>query len=225
MAAVKETTRYLIKEKNLLLLPEKAVFFEDHRILLLADLHLGKVNHFRRSGIAVPTSVNTKNLELLVELVNKLIPSRVVFLGDLFHSHYNEEWEALGQVVRHFKEVRFELVLGNHDIMSSLQYERCQLVVHEQLEVDSFLFTHEPMDKIPRGKYNVYGHIHPGVRLKGKGRQAITLPCFFFGKNRAIMPAFGSFTGLARVPVTKQDTVFIIANQKVIEMERTKNET
>lgn len=209
-----------IRETNLALLPQKAVFFEDYRMLLIADLHLGKVNHFRRSGIAVPTSINTKNLESLIALIQQLDPKRVIFLGDLFHSHYNDEWEALGQVVRHFSTCQFELVRGNHDIMSALQYERCHLQVHEQLELGSFLLTHEPMDKIPSGRYNIYGHIHPGVRLLGKGRQSITLPCFYFGQHQAIIPAFGSFTGYVRIPVRKKDKVFVIADQKVIEMDQ-----
>ena len=209
-----------VREINLTLLPQKAVFFEEYAILLIADLHLGKVNHFRRSGIAVPNSINTRNLELLIELIQQLKPKRVIFLGDLFHSHYNDEWEAFGQVVRHFKAIKFELLRGNHDIMSRLQYERCQLEVHEQLALDSFLFTHEPVDEIPSGKYNIHGHIHPGVRLQGKGRQAITLPCFYFGQQQAIMPAFGSFTGYVRIPVKKRDKVFVIADQKVIEMDK-----
>ena len=220
MLDLREDRKFIIKETELLLLPEKAVFFPDHRILLIADLHLGKVNHFRRSGIPVPIGVNTKNLELLIQLINRLKPKRIVFLGDLFHSYYNEEWEALSHVVRHFIECKFELVRGNHDIMSALQYERCLLDVYEQIEVDSFLLTHEVLDYIPNNKYNIYGHVHPGVRLLGKGRQSITLPCFFFGKTQAIMPAFGSFTGFVRVPVTKEDTVFIITDQKVIEMDR-----
>ncbi len=210
--------QYRFRENNLTLLPQKAVFFHNHGVLLIADLHLGKVNHFRRSGIAVPTSINTKNLEILIELIQKFKPKRVIFLGDLFHSHYNEEWESLAQVVRHFTSCQFDLVRGNHDIMSTLQYERCQLNVHQQLELDSFLLTHEPVKEIPKGKYNIYGHIHPGARLRGKGRQAITLPCFYFGKHEAIMPAFGSFTGFVRIPIKKGDKVFIIADQKVIEM-------
>jgi len=209
-----------IREINLTLLPQKAVFFDKYAILLIADLHMGKVNHFRRSGIPVPTAINTQNLEILIDLIQKLKPKRVVFLGDLFHSHYNDEWEALGQVVRHFKSSKFELVRGNHDIMSALQYERCQLVVHEHLEVGSFLLTHEPMSEIPPGKYNICGHIHPGVRLRGMGRQSLTLPCFYFGQHEAILPAFGSFTGYVRIPVKKKDKVFIIADQKVIEMDQ-----
>ncbi|MEQ8425324.1 MAG: ligase-associated DNA damage response endonuclease PdeM [Cyclobacteriaceae bacterium] len=210
--------KFEINKTDLILLAQKAIFIPAKKILLVADLHLGKVNHFRRSGIAVPTAVNKKNLELLVELINRLKPTRVIFLGDLFHSHYNEEWEAMGQVVRHFGDCKFELVRGNHDIMSNLQYERSSLTVCNLLELNSFILTHEPMEAVPANRYNLAGHIHPGVRLRGKGRQALTVPCFFFGEHQAILPAFGSFTGFVRVPVTKGDKVFIIADRKVLEL-------
>ena len=160
--------KFNLSGTDLILLPQKAIFIPDLDILLIADLHLGKVNHFRRSGIAVPGAVNNKNLEILIELIRNFTPKRVVFLGDLFHSHYNEEWEALGQVVRHFNSVIFQLVLGNHDIMSALQYDRCRLEVFEQMELDPFLLTHEPLSNIPNNKYNIAGHIPHGVKLSGK---------------------------------------------------------
>ncbi|MEQ8363836.1 MAG: ligase-associated DNA damage response endonuclease PdeM [Cyclobacteriaceae bacterium] len=210
---------FRIRETNLQLLSQKAVWVPDEQILLVADLHLGKASHFRRSGIPVPNAVNSKNLEILIELINTHQPKKVIFLGDLFHSAYNEEWEALGQVVRHFASTQFQLVRGNHDIMSELQYKRCQLEVFEQLETGPFLLTHEPLEVIPENKYNVAGHIHPGVRLKGKGRQSITLPCFFFGKVQAILPAFGAFTGFVKVPVSKGDNVFVIVEQRIIQMD------
>ncbi len=207
-----------LKGTDLILLPQKAIFIPNKQILLIADLHLGKVNHFRRSGIAVPGAANNKNLEILIELIRNFTAKRVIFLGDLFHSHYNEEWEALGQVVKHFASVSFQLVLGNHDIMSSLQYDRCRLEVFEQMELDTFLLTHEPLSQVPNDKYNIAGHIHPGVKLRGKARQSITLPCFYFGRNQAIMPAFGSFTGFVKVPVKKGDNVFVITDQRVIQV-------
>src|SRR3954470_24097755 len=98
--------------------PQKALFWNKHRILFLADLHLGKVNHFRKSGYPVPSKANDRNVELLLELVALTKPKRVICLGDLFHSHYNPEWEVFGEVVKHFASISFELVMGNHDIMS-----------------------------------------------------------------------------------------------------------
>lgn len=208
-----------IAGSNFELLAEKAVYWKEQNILLLADLHLGKINHFRKSGYPVPVSANDVNTTVLIDLLNKFNPGRTIFLGDLFHSHYNEEWEVLGQVIRHFKSCSFELVMGNHDIMSALQYERHQVRVHQSsLEIDNILFTHEPLAEVPGKKYNLSGHIHPGARLYGKGRQALTLPCFYFGQNKGILPAFGSFTGLYPLQPKKGDRVFVIAEGSVIEM-------
>jgi metallophosphoesterase superfamily enzyme len=64
--------------------------------------------------------------------------------------------------------------------------------------------------------YNFAGHIHPGVSLRGKGRQALTLPCFYFGTNQAYLPAFGKFTGLARITPCKDDRVYVVAEDKVM---------
>jgi metallophosphoesterase superfamily enzyme len=122
--------RVVIKGEEFELWPERAVYWKRINTLLLADLHIGKVNHFRKAGIAVPSKANDKNIENLVGLIQQLKPERVICLGDLFHSHYNPEWEVFGEIVKHFKPISFELVLGNHDIMSDHQYERKGIRVH-----------------------------------------------------------------------------------------------
>ncbi|HEY5826074.1 MAG TPA: ligase-associated DNA damage response endonuclease PdeM [Cyclobacteriaceae bacterium] len=203
---------------RIILLPQKALHFPDDKILVISDLHFGKVNHFRRSGIPVPLKANDTNTETLIELFNKIKPERVIFLGDLFHSHYNDEWEVIGQVIKHFRSVSFELVQGNHDIMSQHQYERHRLKVHDELLIGSILLTHEPMKEVAEGRFNLAGHIHPGVRLSGRGRQALTLPCFYFGKTMGLMPAFGAFTGFVPIQVKKEDRVFVIADGKIIKV-------
>ncbi len=200
------------------LLPQKAVFWGRERILFLADVHLGKVNHFRRSGIPVPPKANERNLELIIDLVNLTKPDRVICLGDLFHSHYNPEWEVFGELVKHFVKISFELVLGNHDIMSEQQYIRKGIVVHNTLRIAPFIFTHHPLEEADTEFYNLSGHLHPGVNMRGKARQSVTLPCFYFGENRGLLPAFGTFTGMARIYPKKNDRVFVIVEEKIIEI-------
>lgn len=201
------------------LLPQKALYWPSEKILLVADLHLGKVNHYRKAGYPVPTRANDENTTLLIDLLNHHKPERMLFLGDLFHSHYNEEWEVLGQVMKHFSSTSFELVMGNHDIMSTLQYERHNVKVHrEELRIGNLWLTHAPVENPSPDAYNIAGHIHPGARLFGKGRQALLLPCFYFGKHQGILPAFGSFTGLYPVKVMRGDQVFVIAEGEVIEI-------
>jgi DNA ligase-associated metallophosphoesterase len=203
------------------LFPEKAIHIPSIKTLLIADLHFGKINHFRKSGIPVPPKANDKNTEALIDLLNRANPTRTIFLGDLFHSYYNEEWNVVGQVLNHFPACHFELVRGNHDIMSKRQYERHNILVHEEgLLLGKFFLTHEPAELSNPQLYNLAGHIHPGVTLSGKGRQVMTLPCFYFGKNNGILPAFGSFTGLAKVSPQKKDQIFVVAEGSVIEVGR-----
>lgn len=205
-----------IMNESMELFPQKALFWKKHRTLFLADLHLGKINHFRKSGIPVPCKANDRNLELLIDVINQTKPQRIICLGDLFHSHYNPEWEVFGELVRHFASISFELVLGNHDIMSERQYERKGIAVYDDLVLGSFLFTHHPLEIIPTNFYNMAGHIHPGINLRGKGRQSVTLPCFYFGQRQALLPAFGMFTGLARIAPKKDDKIFVVADNKIM---------
>lgn len=202
--------------EELTLNPNRVIHWRTQRVLLLADLHLGKISHFRRSGIPVPVKANEENLSSLVDLINDLKPQRLICLGDLFHSHYNAAWEEFGELVKHFTGVTFELVLGNHDIMSSLQYERKGIKVYDRLKIGPFLFTHHPEEDVAAGDYNLAGHVHPGVRLVGQGKQAMMLPCFYFGKQQGLLPAFGAFTGIARIRPQKEDRVYVIAEDKVM---------
>jgi DNA ligase-associated metallophosphoesterase len=209
----------VIFKERLELLPHKAVLWKEKKLLFIADLHLGKINHFRKSGIPVPTKANDRNLELLIDLLTTTTPERVICLGDLFHSHYNPEWEVFGELIKHFRNMSFELVLGNHDIMSRIQYNRKGITLHDVLRIGPFIFTHHPLEAIERECYNIAGHVHPGVNLRGKGKQSITLPCFYFGECSALLPAFGMFTGLAKIYPKRGDKVFVIVEDRIIEME------
>jgi DNA ligase-associated metallophosphoesterase len=205
-----------IRGELLELLPQKAIFWKKKKMLLLADLHLGKATHFRNNGIAIPTKVNAGNWESLRQLIETFAPERVCFLGDLFHSTYNKEWEVFQNFIKQYGSVRFELIVGNHDILTKRHYDEAGLKQYSVLKEDPFVFSHEPMEDSKL--YNLAGHIHPGAYLKGKGRQGLRVPCFFFSPQAGLLPAFGSFTGLATVKVKKQDKVFGVVNNCVVAM-------
>lgn len=205
--------------EELVLHPFKAVFWPKESILLIADLHLGKATHFRKEGIAVPAAVSDTNWDRLTALLLEFKPKRVLILGDLFHSHYNSEWEDFGQLLAQFNQISFELVSGNHDILPAIDYDRINLTVYpESLFITPFWFTHHPIEEHITEGYNLSGHIHPGVRMKGNGRQYLRLPCFLFGPSQGILPAFGAFTGMATVRPTKRDQVFVIGGDEIIQV-------
>lgn len=205
--------------EELELLPQKAIWWKAKKILLLADMHLGKINHFRKAGIPVPAKANDKNWETLIDLVQAKKPERMICIGDLFHSHYNADWEMVGQFTNYFSQLSFELITGNHDILSDHHYKRNSVVVHpEQISIYPFVLSHFPAKEKVKEAYTLSGHLHPGIQILGKGRQSLTLPCFYFGEHQGYLPAFGMFTGLARIQPAKGDSIFAIAEESIIRI-------
>ena len=207
-----------IREKKIRLLPQRAIFLVEEQALVIADLNIGKVGHFRGAGIPAPSRAGNRNFEELVSAIEGTDPKRVIFLGDLFHSHYNSDWEVFGEFLAYYSHIKFELVIGNHDIMSDHQYTRKKIHVYDQLVLGPFLLTHHPQEDNYAPYYNLAGHIHPGVRMVGGGKQSLTLPCFFFGKQQGFLPAFGIFTGFKRIRPEKNDKVFVIAENRILKV-------
>lgn len=204
-----------LKGEKIYLLPEKALYWPAKEMLLIADLHLGKVTHFRNNGIAIPKNATNKNWKQLHQLLRLHQPRRVCFLGDLFHSTHNKEWSVFGELIKSYESIQFELIMGNHDILSKHDYNDLGFHVHpKNLIEEPFILSHEPLKN--SGLYNLAGHIHPGVKLTAKGKQNYKAPCFYLGEKNGLLPAFGNFTGLAIIPVKKNDLVYIIADEQVI---------
>ena len=84
-----------INNHNFILHPSGAIFWLEKKTLFLADVHLGKVAHFRKNGIAVPRQAEGLFYEKITKLLNDFTPTRIIFLGDLFHSEQNNEWYLL----------------------------------------------------------------------------------------------------------------------------------
>lgn len=202
-------------EETLFLLPQKAIWFPKHQTLLLSDTHLGKGAHFRKAGIAIPQNIAQEELSILSDLISELNPQHIIFLGDLFHSEINNDcdWFVLWRELH--QNIEMILVKGNHDILPISFYKKVNLKVVDSFFVGKFNLMHEP-PKSPDENYIIAGHIHPGVRLKGKARQGVTLPCFYFGTQYAILPAFGKFTGKALLKAQTNDKIFAIAGKQVI---------
>ncbi len=200
-----------LQGEQLILDAEKAIYWPRRKVLLLADLHLGKAEHFRREGLPVPMAIRTKNLKRLNGLLKKYTPERVIFLGDLFHSLHNESWTVFCDFLKKRPAISFELVIGNHDILSEPDYSAAGLTLHDEPYLQApFILSHHPQEEILEGYYNLYGHIHPCVYLQGLGKQYMRVACFHFGKYHGVLPAFGEFTGMAKMETVEGDRVFIV---------------
>lgn len=211
------------KHQRFWLLPEKAIYWQKRNTLLVADLHIGKAGHFRKHGIAVPEKVNKTNLQKLSGLLESTNTEHLIILGDLFHSDINSEWQQFIAWRKQNPELEVSLVIGNHDILKKQNYHAGLINLFKKMTLEPFLLIHdlnELTDPKSIANYILSGHIHPAVQLKGRGRQTMKLPCFYFGKDYGVLPAFGNFTGTYVIEPKREDLVYIIADSKIISVDK-----
>lgn len=213
-----------ITGETLELRPERAVFWRARQTLLVADLHIGKSAAYRHGGIPVPDP-SLDDLERLSALISRLRAKRLLVLGDLIHAAEGLTANVLDDLFNWragHRDLGVGLVTGNHDrIEEGLFRDLCIEDLGQEIKEGPFLFRHDPEVVDARnGSYLLGGHVHPAARLRGGPWQSLRLPCFVFGHGRAILPAFGGFTGTARFAAQRGDRVFVIADGNVIEARR-----
>jgi len=213
-----EHIEFELKNELLNLLPEKAIYWSKESALIVADLHFGKVGHFRKYGIPIPKNVYADNLGKLSQLLANYSVTKLIVIGDMFHSHYNNEIEVFKKWRLKYPSLVIQLIVGNHDILKDEVYQSLQIDALKTHAIPPFEFIHDPADMIETDNYQLFGHVHPGVRLSSGRRMSLTRPCFYFKENHGILPAFSDFSGLHILKPSKKDQIFVVGDEKVIEM-------
>ncbi|WP_312515130.1 ligase-associated DNA damage response endonuclease PdeM [Massilia sp.] len=202
--------------ENLLLLPEKAIYWPAEKMLIIADIHFGKAAAFRALGVPVPRGTTSENLAGLDALVAQHGAQRVVFLGDFLHAraaHASSTQLAMLAWRQRHPDLQLMLVRGNHDLHAGDPAAALGIeLVDEPHQVGPFAFCHHPDVETPG--YVLAGHVHP-VYVLATRFDALRLPCFVVGQDRMILPSFGSFTGGHAVKPEPGDNIYVTSGDAV----------
>lgn len=204
-----------ILQNNFVLNHYGGLFWEEQKMLVVADLHLGKIEHFRKHGSALPDLSNAIDYIHLEQNITEFSPKHIVFLGDLFHSTLNKSWQIFENWVER-QPVEFTLVVGNHDIIPVSQFQNLGFHIKRYWDLSVFRLTHKPEDTDEL--FNFCGHIHPGFKLRGKAKQQLKLSCFYQKPKQMILPAYGSFTGNYYITPKDEDHIYVCSKEKVIQV-------
>ena len=235
---------YSIDENNFIVSPERVLYWEDRKTLIIADLHAGKTGHFRKSGIAIPQKVFREDLQRLLTQVLFFKADELIIVGDFSHSKSNQELDLFVRWRHDLSSLKISLVKGNHDILQDKWYEEAQIEISDwELGIGNFLFRH---DLVKTGKenkelaignrqkaignkkeiapaietrYTFSGHIHPGISIRGLAKQSLHFPCFYFADNYCVLPAFSRFTGTHSIDPQKGENVFAIVENQIMQVQ------
>jgi uncharacterized protein len=214
------SVRLQLLGQTLRLLPERVIFWENGRSLLVADAHWGKAAAFRAGGIPVPGGTTREGLHRLTSALERTGAEAIVFLGDFLHARTGRAPGTLRTLAawrERYLHLDLLLVRGNHDREAGDPPEDLRIrCVDAPLREGPFLLAHHPTVS-PAG-YGVAGHVHPTVRLMGRARERQRLPCFWFAPHGVVLPAFGEFTGGADISPAPGDRIFVVTREAVLEI-------
>jgi len=173
-----------------------ALWVVNHRTLIAADLHLEKGSAFAARGQMLPPYDSRATLDRLEAEIAALSPEAVVLLGDSFHDAASvgrmaaDDRARLDRLASGRDWIWLE---GNHDI-AALAGAMDDLIgeVVETMALGSLRLIHEPQSGVQPGE--IAGHLHPAARVTAHGR-GVRRRCFVTDGRRAVLPAFGAFTG------------------------------
>ncbi|QJR37089.1 ligase-associated DNA damage response endonuclease PdeM [Gemmatimonas groenlandica] len=204
--------------EQLVLLPDRAIWIPERRMVIVADLHWGKAAAFRAAFVPVPFGTTASDLARLSRVLHDTAATHLVVLGDLLHARAGRHADTLATIGA-WREVHAEvaitLVRGNHDAHAGDPPASLDIVcVDAPFAIGPFIGVHEPAEHADG--YVLAGHLHPCVSVFGRGRQHARLAAFVFGPRVGVLPAFSSFTGTGMYERSEQDTLFVIAERDVI---------
>ena len=208
-----------IRNQTCHLLAEKAVYWEEKKTVILADIHIGKGTVFRKAGIPIPQGIMDDDLLNITRLLTHLNAEKCIIVGDLIHAQSGISPEVKKKFSDWLQNTKCEihLVLGNHDhaLINNLPAEWPLHIHNEGLLIEPFYFSHFPIYKEEWFVWS--GHLHPKVEISNN-YDRLVLRCFQIFKDLAIIPAFGFFVGGTLVKKSKDCKIYIIADDAVIEI-------
>lgn len=169
-----------------------ALVWPEQEAVIVADLHLEKGSSFARRGSLLPPYDTRSTLARLEAVLGRYRPRRVISLGDGFHDGGAclRLAAADRQRLRALVDAHDWLwIRGNHDPEPPLRLGgRSEATA----EIGGVTFRHEPSPGPIESE--IAGHLHPKASLTVRGRR-VSRPCFVADGRRALLPAFGSYTG------------------------------
>ena len=168
-----------------------AVYWPEHGLLAVADLHLEKGSAFAARGVFLPPYDTAATVARLGQVIARYKPRVVIALGDSFHDRRGPArlGAADRAAVKTLQRGRDWIwVAGNHDPEPADNIGGRFL---DTLTVGALTFRHEPS---AAGTGEIAGHLHPVARVASRGR-SVRSRCFASDGGRMVMPAFRAYAG------------------------------
>jgi len=164
-----------------------ALYFEEEKVLVLSDLHIGYEEYLNKQGVLVPRF----QLEDLAKKINNILDRvdapKIIINGDIKHEFgtiSKQEWQDTIKILDMFNGKEVILIKGNHDAILGPIAEKKNIEIKDHYKIGDVYICHG--DKIPddedfkKSKIIIIGHEHAAVSFKERADEKYK--CFLKGK-------------------------------------------
>lgn len=198
-----------IQGQKFWLSPDRCIFWEEQKALIIADMHLGKESA-SHTGILPHT-----NFERLLKNIFHFKANRIIIIGDFSQSPFNKELSVFKKWRKDFPLFRIDYIRGYQPIAKDSWLLEANLTIHQkQWMLNGFCFRHllasdDPADEVKGADFIFSGHLRPCIRISGTGNKALRLPCFYITQHQCLLPSFGKFNCQYQVKPLEGELVYV----------------
>jgi len=166
-----------------------ALFIEEIKTLVIADLHIGISYELYKSGINIPSQV--KEMKKTIEkLIKKTKAKRLIILGDIKHDVPGISVQELREIPEFLKalskKIKVEICLGNHDTyLKEILPENIRLHGTKGFKIKNFGFNHGhawPSKELITCNNLIISHTHPTIHFEDDFGYRIVEPIWIKSK-------------------------------------------
>lgn len=97
--------------------PSLSLIWPSEKLLVVADIHLGKAQTFLKNGLWLPPEAHLSDLNKLSAVASSVNINHILFLGDFIHSAEGVTKDVINEFLVWKKTFYGEVsvIIGNHD--------------------------------------------------------------------------------------------------------------
>ncbi len=162
-----------------------ALWIQDLKMLVLADLHIGIENELKKHGVQVP-SQTIQMKKKLYYLCSQYEPETIILLGDIKHSIPATPFQEKNELYDFLKGLAnfasIHIIPGNHD-GSIKHFIPDDIILHPSggylRENIGFIHGHRwPKKSLMHAEFLFFGHSHPTIMLSDRLKYQNFEPCW-----------------------------------------------
>ena len=197
-----------------------ALFLEDIRSLVIADLHIGLELALMDEGTFLPIDQYSDIKRKILDWVDLYTPEQIIINGDFKHefgraskqewTEILDLWDTLAK-----KNVRLEVVRGNHDnYLITVLKKRDKEIKDPSYSIDRYFFSHghKEVDIPLDSEVVILAHEHPAIVLRDEIGGRHKFKCLLYGtwqdKTVIVLPALSPLSGGSVINGRTQDKLF-----------------